>query len=231
MRVPWGSRICIPRVGPPAFPEKRELRNGLAITFQAENQKLAGSKVHAHTRRNLSELRCQGGHAHVPVRELKPPARRTTKSIFVMPYIMAKNAHEASASVAAAADLGNAGDDQMAASILLPHPVSGPREPPAAPSGLGKDCVWASKLPGRVTAWGARHPQGTTTRGRQARPLRGPENRFVRIPARRSRVLGKPQARAGGLTNWVSGAWSLPPAQRQPNIVAASACVKSLTLG
>jgi len=66
------------------------------------------------------------------------------------------DAHEASASVAAAADVGNAGDDQMAASVLLPHPASGPREPPAAPSGLGKNCVQANKLSGRVTAWGAR---------------------------------------------------------------------------
>ena len=47
MRVPRASRIYIPRVGPPAPPKKRELRDDLPIAFQAENPKLPGSKVHA----------------------------------------------------------------------------------------------------------------------------------------------------------------------------------------
>jgi len=66
MRFPRGSRIFIPRVGFSVLPERRELRNGLVITFQAENQKLAGSKVHAHVRCALSDRRCHGGHGYVP---------------------------------------------------------------------------------------------------------------------------------------------------------------------
>jgi hypothetical protein len=97
-----------------------------------------------------------GGHAHV----LGAGTETSSAAYFPEHLCNVKHhdldAHDESASVAAAADVGNAGDDQMAASILLPHPASGPREPPAAPSGLGKDCVQASKLPGRVTAWGAR---------------------------------------------------------------------------
>ena len=47
MRIPRASRIYIPRVGPPAPPTKRELRDDLPVTFQVENPKLPGSKVHA----------------------------------------------------------------------------------------------------------------------------------------------------------------------------------------
>ena len=45
--VPRASRIYTPRVGPPAPPKKRELRDDLPVTFQTENPKLPGSKVHA----------------------------------------------------------------------------------------------------------------------------------------------------------------------------------------
>ena len=47
LRIPRASRIYIPRVGPPALPKKRELGDDLPVTFQAENPKLLGSKVHA----------------------------------------------------------------------------------------------------------------------------------------------------------------------------------------
>jgi len=47
VRIPRASRIYIPRVGPPAPPTKRELRDDLPVTFQVENPKLPGSKVHA----------------------------------------------------------------------------------------------------------------------------------------------------------------------------------------
>ena len=46
MPVPRGSRIYTPRVGPPAPPRKRELRDDLPITFQAENPKQPGLKMH-----------------------------------------------------------------------------------------------------------------------------------------------------------------------------------------
>ena len=45
--IPRASRIYIPRVGPPAPPKKRELRDDLPVTFQAGNPKQPGSKVHA----------------------------------------------------------------------------------------------------------------------------------------------------------------------------------------
>ena len=47
LRIPRARRIYIPRVGPPAPPKKRELRDDLPVTFQVENPKLPGSKVHA----------------------------------------------------------------------------------------------------------------------------------------------------------------------------------------
>ena len=51
VRVPRASRIYIPRVGPPAPPEKRELRDDLPVSFQGESPKLLGSKVHAANER------------------------------------------------------------------------------------------------------------------------------------------------------------------------------------
>ena len=45
--IPRASRIYTPRVGPPAPPKKRELRDDLPVTFQAENPKQPGSKVRA----------------------------------------------------------------------------------------------------------------------------------------------------------------------------------------
>ena len=45
--VPRASRIYTPRVGPPASPKQRELRDDTQITFQVENPKQLGSKVHA----------------------------------------------------------------------------------------------------------------------------------------------------------------------------------------
>ena len=45
--VPRASRIYSPRVGPPASPKKRELRDDTQITFQVENPKQLSSKVHA----------------------------------------------------------------------------------------------------------------------------------------------------------------------------------------
>ena len=40
LRIPPASRIYIPRVGPPALPKKRELRDDLPVTLQAESPKL-----------------------------------------------------------------------------------------------------------------------------------------------------------------------------------------------
>ena len=45
--IPRASRTYTPRVGPPAPPKKRELRDDLPVRFQAENPKQLGSKVHA----------------------------------------------------------------------------------------------------------------------------------------------------------------------------------------
>ena len=47
LRIPRASRIYIPRVGPPAPPTKRELRDDLPVEFQAENPKMPGSKIYA----------------------------------------------------------------------------------------------------------------------------------------------------------------------------------------
>ena len=56
----WASRCPFPahrgytytpRVGPPAPPKKRELRDDLPVTFQAENPRQPGSKVHATYKR------------------------------------------------------------------------------------------------------------------------------------------------------------------------------------
>ena len=47
VRIPRASRIYCPRIGPPAPPTKRELRDDVAITFQAENPKQPGTKIHA----------------------------------------------------------------------------------------------------------------------------------------------------------------------------------------
>ena len=63
--IPRASRIYIPRVGPPAPPEKRELHEDLPVTFQAESPKLPGSKVHATYERykiatTVSEARALG---------------------------------------------------------------------------------------------------------------------------------------------------------------------------
>ena len=47
VRIPRASRIYCPRIGPPAPPTKRELRDDVAITFQATNPKQPGTKIHA----------------------------------------------------------------------------------------------------------------------------------------------------------------------------------------
>ena len=65
-RIPRASRIYTPRVGPPALPKKRELRDDSPVTFQAEHPKLLGSKVHAayestyRTATTVSEARALG---------------------------------------------------------------------------------------------------------------------------------------------------------------------------
>ena len=50
--IPRASGIYTPRVGPPAPPKKRELRDDLPVTFQAENPKQPDSKVHAEYERH-----------------------------------------------------------------------------------------------------------------------------------------------------------------------------------
>ena len=51
MPVPRAPGIYTPRVGPPASPKKRELRDDMQITFQVENPKHPGSKVHTAYKR------------------------------------------------------------------------------------------------------------------------------------------------------------------------------------
>ena len=65
MPVPRASRIYTPRVGPPASPKKRELRDDMQITFQVEHPKQLGSKVHTAYERfkaaqTVSEARALG---------------------------------------------------------------------------------------------------------------------------------------------------------------------------
>ena len=65
VRVPRASHIYIPRVGPPAPPKKRELRDDETVSFQDDNPKLPGSKVHAAYERykaatTVSEARALG---------------------------------------------------------------------------------------------------------------------------------------------------------------------------
>ena len=70
MPIPRASRIYTPRVGPPASPKKRELRDDMQITLQVENPKQLGSKVHTAYERYKAAQTVSEARDFVPFRSM-----------------------------------------------------------------------------------------------------------------------------------------------------------------
>ena len=125
----------------------------------------------------------------------------------------------------------SAGEDQEDTSSLLPYPAPGPGEPLAAPSGLEQGMCAGRRAPGRRDSTGGLPPARHHHQGSLGTPTSGPGVPRCSDPCAALSGFGWAQGTRRRAHEPRDGAWSLPPAQRQPNVAAASTCVKSFTLG